>query len=133
MNAMPSQPHSLDEIPCILIVEDEFITRIAICEEFRESGFTVIEACNGDEAADILRSGARIDLMLSDVRMPGKMDGLALLEYALDLLPTLPVIITSGHLLPTEALSKGAAQFLGKPYSTDDAIKLVKLELAKSQ
>ena len=102
-------------------------------DSLRDAGFTVIEATNADEAISILHSGVKIDLMLSDVRMPGSMDGLGLLKYSMVNFPALPVIITSGHLLPEDALSKGARQFLGKPYSYDHAIALVELELAKSQ
>ncbi len=80
----------------------------------------------------ILQSGVSIDLMFTDVRMPGSMDGLGLLDYSLEMFPTLPVILTSGHLLPSDALAKGAKHFLGKPYSFDHAVAVVELELAKS-
>lgn len=102
-----------------------------VCDFLRDAGFQVIEAFNADEAILIFQSGVRIDILLSDVRMPGSMDGLGLLGYALELFPKLPVIMTSGHLLASDALAKGAKHFLGKPYSYDDAIKLIELELAK--
>ena len=114
---------------CILVVEDELLVRMMVSDSLRDGGFDVIEAFNADEAICILHSGVTIDLMLSDVRMPGSMDGLGLLEYSLEKFPDLPVIMTSGHLLPSEALAKGAKHFLGKPYSYDHAITLVKVEL----
>jgi len=80
-----------------------------VSDSLREAGLNVVEAFNADEAISILHSGVRIDLMLSDVRMPGSMDGLELLEYSLGIFPTLPVIITSGRLLPEDALAKGEA------------------------
>ena len=129
---MASSPNTANSESFILVVEDELLVRMMVCDSFRDAGFQVIEAFNADEAISILRSGVRIDLMLSDVRMPGSMDGLGLLKYALEMFPTLPVIMTSGHLLPSDALAKGARYFLGKPYSYDDAIALVKLELARS-
>lgn len=104
-----------------------------VSDSLRDAGFDVIEAFNADEAISILRSGIDVDLMLSDVRMPGSMDGLGLLKYALDMYPLLPVIMTSAHLFPGDALAKGARHFLPKPYSFDYAIKLVKLELAKAR
>lgn len=104
-----------------------------VSDYLRDAGFQVIEAFNADEAISILDSGVRIDLLLSDVRMPGSMDGLGLLAYSREMFPALPVIMTSAHLVPNDALAKGAAHFLGKPYALDDAISLVKLELAKSR
>lgn len=106
---------------------------MTISDALRDSGFTVIEAFNADEAVRILNSGVSIELMLSDVRMPGTIDGLALLDYSQAKFPMLPVIITSGHLLPDDALAKGAKHFVGKPYLSEDVITLVQSQLAKSQ
>lgn len=117
----------------ILVVEDELLVRLMVSDFLREAGFSVIEAINADEAVEILLSGVSIDLMFSDVRMPGSMSGLELLRYSQERFPALPVIITSGHLLPRDALAKGAVQFLEKPYSFDDAIALVQMQLAKKK
>jgi DNA-binding NtrC family response regulator len=115
----------------VLVVEDELLIRLAVSDALREAGFIVVEAFNADEAIEILRSGLKIDLLLSDVRMPGSMDGLGLLQYSHDSYPLLPVIITSGHLLSDDALARGARHFLGKPYALEHAIALVELELGK--
>ncbi len=133
MNQVPSQPDTAQRGAFILVVEDEMLVQIMVSDSLRDAGFDVIEAFNADEAICILQSGITIDLMLSDVRMPGSMDGLGLLEYSLKMYPTLPVILTSGHLLPTDALANGARHFLGKPYSFDHAVAVIELELAKSQ
>jgi len=128
-----SPPGVAKATPTILVVEDELLVRMMVSDSLRDAGFAVIEAFNADEAICILRSGIAIDLMLSDVRMPGSMDGLGLLDYALDMYPQLPVIMTSAHLFPGDALAKGARHFLAKPYSCDRAITVVQLELAKSR
>ena len=133
LSPAPAQPGGARGAACILVVEDEFLVRMMVSDFLRDAGFTVIEAFNADEAISILHSGATIDLMLSDVRMPGSMDGLGLLDYSRDMFPGLPVIITSGHLVPGDALAKGATQFLAKPYMFDHAIHLVELELARSR
>ena len=130
-NSVSTSPSVANCAAFILVVDDELLVRMMVSDFLRDAGFQVIEAFNADEAISILQSGVRIDLMLSDVRMPGSMDGLGLLEYARDMFPALPVIITSGHLVPREALAKGAVQFLGKPYAPDHAIDLVKRELAR--
>jgi CheY-like chemotaxis protein len=119
--------------PSILVVEDEFLVRLIICDELRAAEYNVIEAVNGDEAVAILKSGARVDLIFSDVRMPGAIDGLGLLAFVRQAYPTTPVIITSGHLRPDLALADGATQFLSKPYSIEHAIRLVESGLEKWQ
>ena len=132
LTKVSSPSTSAKTAPFILVVEDELLVRIMVSDFLREAGYHVIEACNADEAVSILNSGTRIDLVLTDVRMPGSMDGLGLLQYLQDRSPRLPVILTSGHLLPADAIARGAAHFLGKPYSLDYAVSLVELELSKA-
>jgi CheY-like chemotaxis protein len=81
MNQVSSQPDTARREKFILVVEDEMLVQIMVSDPLRDAGFNVIEAFNADEAIRILHSGVKIDLMLSDVRMPGSMDGLGLLEY----------------------------------------------------
>lgn len=115
----------------LLIVEDELFIRMFVCDVLRDAGYDVVEAVNGDEALDILKAGVAIDLVLSDVRMPGSTDGMALLAFVRKNLADLPVIITSGHLASEIALAQGAAQFLAKPFRVEEALKMVDLEVAK--
>jgi len=115
----------------LLVVEDEIFIRMFVCDLLRDAGYDVVEAVSGDEALDILKAGIPIDLVLSDVRMPGATDGLALLEFVRRNLADLPVILTSGHLSPDIALAHGAAHFLSKPFKIDDALSAVALEASK--
>lgn len=101
------------------MVEDEFLIRTVVSDHLRETGFSVVEACNGDEAITILKSGIMIDLVFTDVRMPGTTDGLGLLAYVKQTRPCVPVVMTSGHLPPGLALAGGATQFLSKPCRLD--------------
>jgi DNA-binding NtrC family response regulator len=117
---------------CILVVEDEFLIRMIVSDELRDADYDVIEACNADEALVILKSPVPVCLIISDVRMPGSMDGLGLLAEVRAVSPTLPVIITSGHLEPRLAIADGATRFLGKPYALDAIIGAVREELAKA-
>ena len=128
---VPFEPLSVPDSPRILVVEDEFLIRAMISEAFRDAGFAVIEAVDADEAMRVLQSAVAIDLVFSDVRMPGSLDGLALLENCTELFPDLPVIMTSGHLSPADALARSARQFLTKPYLFDDVVAAVRLELGK--
>ncbi len=117
----------------ILIVEDELLIRLLVSDELRSAGFEVIEAADADEAVTLLRSLVPIDLIISDVRMPGSIDGLGLLAVVRETFPTLPVIITSGHLESRLAIADGAARFLTKPYGMNAVVDAVPLELAKAR
>ncbi len=116
----------------ILVVEDELIIRMVVADELRDSGYDVIEALNADEALTILRSPVRVDLIFSDVRMPGSLDGLGLLTMVRKNFPDLPVIITSGHLEPSQAIARGANHFIAKPCAAELVVDAVRDLLTKA-
>lgn len=129
-SSVPDQAETAPDRPArVLVVEDEVLIRILVSESLRDAGFEVIEAFNGDEAMDILRATPAVDLVLSDVRMPGAVDGLELLRRVRARLPALPVILTSGHLDPGVAMVEGATHFLAKPYLIDRIVSLITMEL----
>lgn len=84
-------------MPVILVVEDEILIRMVIVEILREAGYQVIEAVNGDEGISILLSGQEVDLLITDIRIPGKVDGLTLAVESKRLNSTRPVIVASGN------------------------------------
>lgn len=114
-NAMPRQDLARLDLPRILVVEDEFIIRLHISDYLRDFGYTVSEASSGDEALVILAAGADFDIVYTDVRMPGRTDGLALLDFIRRTRPGVVVVVTSGHLHPSLAMAAGAAGFIAKP------------------
>ena len=98
----------------ILVVEDEGLVRITVADELRDRNFEILEASTGDEAVKLLRSGAEVDLVFTDVRMPGSIDGIALTRLIKTEFPAIKVIVTSGHI---SALQAGMADgFFTKPY-----------------
>jgi CheY-like chemotaxis protein len=113
-------------------VEDELLIRMMLADELREAGYDVTEAFNADEALVILRSPAPVDMILSDVRMPGSMDGIGLLRVVRSAYPKIPVIITSAHLQPALATIDGATRFIPKPYKLELIVKAVRDELANA-
>ena len=117
---------------CILVVEDELLVRLLLSDALRDEGYRVVEACNADEALAIL-DATPPDLIITDVRMPGSIDGLGLLALVREILPSLPVIITSGHLQAAQALAQGAALFVAKPFTVEVVLEAVHVELAKRQ
>jgi len=113
----------------VLLVEDEIHVRNGLAEKLREAGLHVIEAANADEAWAYLQTGAPVDLMFSDVRMPGSMDGAELARKVAADYPRIRVALTSGH---TPAVPGGFA-FLAKPYGLSRAAKFVMDLLGKQQ
>ena len=116
---------------CVLVVEDEILIRMMLSDELRDAGFHVIEAATADEALVILRTLVP-DIVVSDVRMPGSLDGMGLLAVVRENFPALPVIIASAHLQPELALADGATKFIAKPYRTDDIIDAIQQEFARA-
>jgi CheY-like chemotaxis protein len=83
----------------VLVVEDEVFIRLYLAEEIRVAGFTAIEASSGDEAFAVLNSWNDIDLVITDIRMPGTMDGLQLAEWVRSRQPRVKVALASSNLL----------------------------------
>jgi len=80
----------------ILLVEDEVLIRDAWARELADAGFHVREACNGLEALEILDAEPEVDALVTDIRMPGAVDGWRLAEEARRERRELPVIYTTG-------------------------------------
>jgi DNA-binding NtrC family response regulator len=78
----------------ILIVEDEVLIRMTIAQYLRDCGYRVIEAVSGDEAMSVLHHlDTRIDIVFSDIEMPGSVDGFGLAKWIRDNRPGLDVIL----------------------------------------
>ena len=105
------------EAQTVLVVEDEILIRFILADSLRDIGYQVLEAGDGAEALAILNSGQAVDLIVTDVRMPGEVDGMELSRRSKLLAPGRPVIVCSAHLFKSEAFP--ADEFLAKPYSMD--------------
>lgn len=130
ISAQPTAEADGDDRSVILVVEDEWLIRMVVVDALRALGRRIVEAADGAEAVAFIQSGAAVDLIFTDVRMPGPVDGLALLAFVQRTLPGVPVIVSSGHLEPTVALEAGAAAFVMKPYHLDDVAALIDANLA---
>lgn len=80
----------------ILVVEDEAIIRMLMVDVLEDAGFAVLEADSGDAAVVALKNGHNIQAVISDVRMPGSLDGIGLAAWMRDNTPSVPIIIVSG-------------------------------------
>jgi DNA-binding NtrC family response regulator len=109
--------------PIVLVVEDEVLIRSLFAEALRDVGCQVVEAARADEALAYIGSGGMVDVVFSDVRMPGALDGVELARRLGHLKPSLPVILTSGHLRLEDM--DGSCLFLPKPYRLERAVAAV--------
>ncbi len=113
----------------ILVVEDEVLVRLFVADELRFAGYAVIEAADAHEALALIRSDVGIDLMLTDVEMPGVLDGAALARLVRAERPYLKVVIASGHLARHDLVGVADA-FLAKPFDTVRLVQQVGTLLA---
>jgi two-component system, response regulator PdtaR len=113
--------------PTVLVVEDDILVRTVISAYLREYGLEVVEAGNADEAARILTVGVKVDLVFSDVNMPGTMDGLGLATWMHDSHPHTKMILTSGVVQMTAQSGKTGAYgpILPKPYRCEDVARRI--------
>lgn len=103
--------------PVVLLVEDERDVRAVVAEYLSDCGFEVVEAGSAGEALLVLDSGAPVDVVFSDVQMPGPMDGVQLARWLGSTRPLLPVILASGRTARAEAEQHCApGAFFEKPY-----------------
>lgn len=120
----PGPIESASTMNRVVIAEDETLLVDALTEVFEEEGFQVTAFNTADEAWRYLSvQPAPPDLLFTDVKMPGSMDGLELATAFSRQWPSVPVVISSGHIQAVEALQTRAV-FLAKPWALDRLIQL---------
>ena len=121
-----AQTHTQGVRRTVVIVEDEFLVRdLAVCE-LEDNGFTVVEFDSADAALPYLREhGGGAALSLTDVQMPGRLNGLELVDILSRLWPGVPVLITSGGPLVDPRKLPSCAAFLRKPWLPEDMVARV--------
>lgn len=100
----------------ILIVEDEALVRFDLMDFFEDAGWRVFDAADADEAISILDHHKEIRVVLTDVQMPGSMDGLKLAHYVRGRFPPTVLFVVSGNvpIRPDELPER--TEFLPKPF-----------------
>jgi CheY-like chemotaxis protein len=112
--------------PVVLIVEDEFLTRMNTAHMIEEAGFDVVEAANADDAIQVLEARLDITVVFTDVQMPGSMDGLKLAAFIRGRWPPLNIVATSGYVNVPQCHLPEGARFLPKPYSPDQILRTLR-------
>lgn len=103
--------------PRILIVEDEFLVRLTLSEALADEGFDVVEAGSGAEALAVLGAHPEIVLLLTDIQLPGGLDGLELARAVRRHVPSMPVIFMTGRPDSIAGTSRSPRDvYIAKPY-----------------
>lgn len=132
VSEIPGEPERASDMRTILIVEDELLVRLALSDDLRDAGFLVIEAYNADEAVLILQSSLQLDVLITDIRMPGSMDGAALASYVRASWPQLKIVFISGNLADLP-VGTPADALIEKPYVQAAVIERIQQLLSGSQ
>lgn len=101
----------------VLVVEDEVLIRLSIVDQLENMDFTVLEAVDADSAIEILEQWDDIQLVFTDVQMPGTMDGLQLAHYVRARWPPTAIVICSANKPPDPTELPTNAYWLGKPFA----------------
>lgn len=120
----------------ILLVEDNDLVRECVFDQLESLGYGVLLASDGPKAIEIFRENPGIDLLLTDLIMPGGMNGMAVAEQAWKLRPGLPVLFTSGY-TENAALHQGSigpgTHLLQKPYRKQDLATKIRMVLEEAR
>lgn len=101
----------------VLVVEDEALVRMDVSDRLSEDGFEVYEAATADDAIRLLEAHSDIQILFTDIDMPGTMDGLKLSAYVRDRWPPVRIVVTSGHRMVDAVDLPDGGVFYSKPYN----------------
>ena len=119
MDTNPTEPTS------VLVVEDEALLLFTIADDLRAAGFKVFEATNAPAAMRLIDAYGRMDVLFTDVDLPGGMDGLQLAGWLRGLAPQTRVIVTSGHVNLRDGDLPEGGSFIPKPYTTEQLVAVI--------
>ena len=105
--------------PTVLIVENEALVRLELGHRLVEMGMTVLTASDADEAIALLDTHPEIEILLTDITMPGSMDGIRLAHHVRERWPPVKIIVTSGMVETELSDLPRDSVFLPKPYGPD--------------
>jgi CheY-like chemotaxis protein len=106
----------------ILVVEDDFLIMMWVEDALRDAGHSVLTATSADEAINALELCEDVDLLFTDIDMPGSMDGLRLAAVVKNRWPPLNIVVASGKHRPVAGEMPSDSVFLPKPYLSTDML-----------
>jgi len=118
----------------VLLAEDEALVRMMAADVLREEGgFKVVEAANGDEALSVLEATADVRALVTDVEMPGSLDGFTLARVVKQAWPDIGVVVTSGRVAPRSQELPSGVVFIPKPYRPAELVAAVRVVMPPDQ
>jgi CheY-like chemotaxis protein len=133
--AQPALPRALGG-ETVLVVDDEATIRMLVAEVLSDLGYATIDAADGPSGLAVLQSGRRIDILVSDVGLPGGMNGRELADAARVLRPDLPVLFITGyaeHAVIGHGHLRPGMHVLTKPFTIDALARRVREIAAEGQ
>ena len=123
-----TDPPKSEAPPLVVIVaEDEPLLRTLAVETLTEEGFVTIEVSNAAEALAACKAQPEaVDVLFTDIRMPGSMDGLELAYKVRERWPWIPVLLASGNIFLNRRELPEGAKFLPKPYDMRCVVGLLR-------
>ncbi|MEE1655342.1 response regulator [Microvirga sp. CF3062] len=113
--------------PVVLLVEDEPLVRMAAADDLQDAGFHVLEAANADVALAVLESCSHdVQVLFTDIDMPGSMNGLDLAENVQQRWPHISLLISSAYHRPGPETLPDDGRFVSKPYCSDDVVQQIR-------
>jgi two-component system, response regulator PdtaR len=110
----------------LLVVEDESLVMMSITGDLIAEGYDVLTASNADQAIEILESRNDIEIIFTDIEMPGSMDGLKLAHAVRYRWPPVNIIVTSGRKRPRDDEMPKNSGFVAKPYESKDVLNALR-------
>jgi CheY-like chemotaxis protein len=117
----------------VLVLDNDVLVRLAICEYLRDCGYRVLEAANADEAKAILeKRDIKIDVLLNDIEMRGDMNGFAFASWARSVRPDLEIVLAGTPERAANAAGELCEKgpILGRPYEPQAVLQRIKRLLA---
>jgi len=127
--AVPDEAIFISNGETVLVIDDEPLVRMLVVDALTELGYVAIEALDGAMGLTVLRSKARVDLLVTDVGLPGGLNGRQVADAARSLRPGLPVLFITGY-AETAVLNHGDLEpgmhIVTKPFGVDDVARRIR-------
>jgi CheY-like chemotaxis protein len=124
--------HKSAATPTVLVVDDEIMIRLVIADYLRECGYRVFEAGSPEDAVSILQSDLKIDIVFTDLELPGHSSGLELARWVRRRRPEIKVVLASGLYSAAELAGElcEAGPPIVKPYGSDAVAQRIRVLMA---
>ena len=121
------------QVATVLVVDDEPLVLLNASEMIQEAGWKALEATNSAEALSVLDAHPDVDVLFTDINMPGDMDGLELAACVHKMHPHIHLVITSGKRILADCVLPDNGTFLPKPYGLEQLVEMIDRKLGDVQ